>query len=158
MPLKLSFLLCIFLNVFPAANAMDDADTQALLQFIDARAEQSAKLARRLWDYAEVGYQETKSSNLLQETLGGEGFSIEAGVAGIPTAFVANYGSGEPVIAILAEFDALPGINQDAIPTRLVIDEKTAGHACGHNLFAAGSVGAAILLGLFYLVGQTLYW
>lgn len=73
-----------------------------------------------------------------------EGFSIEAGVAKIPTAFVATYGSGEPVIAILAEFDALPGINQDSVPTRLLIDAKAAGHACGHNLFAAGSIGAAI--------------
>jgi len=114
------------------------------MDFIDGRYESTAKLARTIWEYAEVGYQETKSSNLLQQTLDGEGFAIEAGVAGIPTAFVASYGSGEPVIAILAEFDALPGINQDAVPARLLIDQKTAGHACGHNLFAAGSLGAAI--------------
>lgn len=119
-------------------------DGDELMDFIDGRYESTAKLARTIWEYAEVGYQETKSSNLLQQTLDGEGFTIEAGVAGIPTAFVANYGSGEPVIAILAEFDALPGINQDSVPTRLLVDEKTAGHACGHNLFAAGSLGAAI--------------
>ena len=116
------------------------------MDFIDGRYEATAKLARTIWEYAEVGYQETKSSGLLQQTLDGEGFSIEAGVAGIPTAFVASYGSCEPVIAILAEYDALPGINQDALPTRLLIDEKTAGHACGHNLFAAGSIGAAIAI------------
>ena len=116
------------------------------MDFIDGRYEDTAKLARTIWEYAEVGYQETKSSKLLQETLDGEGFSIEAGVANIPTAFVATHGSGGPVIAILAEFDALPGINQDAIPSRLPIDGKIAGHACGHNLFGAGSVGAAIAI------------
>lgn len=117
-----------------------------ILDFVDGQYESTAKLARTIWEYAEVGYQETKSSNLLQQTLSSEGFSIEPGVAGLPTAFVATYGSGEPVIAILAEFDALPGINQDAVPTRLLVDEKTAGHACGHNLFAAGSLGAAIAI------------
>ncbi len=121
-------------------------DSDELLDFIDSRYESTAQVARTIWEYAEVGYQETKSSTLLQQTLDGEGFTIEAGVADIPTAFVATYGSGEPVIAILAEFDALPGINQDAVPARLLIDEKTAGHACGHNLFAAGSLGAAIAI------------
>jgi len=128
---------------FSAAVAQDSDE---IVDFIDGRYEATAKLARTIWEYAEVGYQETKSSGLLQQTLDGEGFSIEAGVAGIPTAFVASYGSCEPVIAILAEYDALPGINQDALPTRLLIDEKTAGHACGHNLFAAGSIGAAIAI------------
>ncbi|MDH3990932.1 MAG: amidohydrolase, partial [Gammaproteobacteria bacterium] len=117
-----------------------------ILDFIDGRYEDTAKLARTIWEYAEVGYQETRSSTLLQETLSGEGFTIEAGVASIPTAFVATHGNGGPVIAILAEFDALPGINQDSIPTRLPIDGKIAGHACGHNLFGAGSVGAAIAI------------
>jgi len=133
----------ILLAPFSAAVAQDSDE---IVDFIDGRYEATAKLARTIWEYAEVGYQETKSSGLLQQTLDGEGFSIEAGVAGIPTAFVASYGSGEPVIAILAEYDALPGINQDALPTRLLIDEKTAGHACGHNLFAAGSIGAAIAI------------
>lgn len=128
--------------------AVHAQDNDAILDFVDARYEDTAKLARSIWEFAEVGYQETRSSTLLQETLGAAGFSIEAGVAGIPTAFVASYDNGGaekgPVIAILAEFDALPGINQDAFPTRLLIEGKTAGHACGHNLFGAGSVGAAI--------------
>lgn len=121
-------------------------DSEEMMNFVDGRYESTAELARTIWEYAEVGYQETRSSALLQQTLEGEGFAIEPGVASIPTAFVATYGSGKPVIAILAEFDALPGINQDAVPTRLLIDEKTAGHACGHNLFAAGSLGAAIAI------------
>ena len=112
--------------------------------FVDARYPETARIAQTLWDYAEVGYQETKSSALLQTTLLEEGFDVEAGVAGIPTAFVASYGSSGPIIGILAEFDALPGINQDAVPTRSPIEGKGAGHACGHNLFGAGSVGAAI--------------
>src|SRR5690606_5630529 len=76
--------------------------------------------------------------------LADEGFKIQSGVADIPTAFVASYGTGKPVIAILAEMDALPGINQDAVPTRQLVDGKGAGQACGHHLFGAGSTQAAI--------------
>jgi aminobenzoyl-glutamate utilization protein B len=133
-------LVSILLPLLPA-NAADD---DRILSSIDARYEDTARIARTLWEYAEVGYQENRSSKLLQQTLQDEGFSIEAGVAGIPTAFVASYGKGGPVIGILAEYDALPGINQDASPVRSPIDGKSAGHACGHNLFGAGSVGAAI--------------
>ena len=140
---KLFTIFAISLLPFGQAFAQDN---DSILDFIDGRYEDTAKLARTIWEYAEVGYQETRSSTLLQETLSGEGFTIEAGVASIPTAFVASHGSGGPVIAILAEFDALPGINQDSIPTRLPIDGKIAGHACGHNLFGAGSVGAAIAI------------
>ena len=124
-----------------AVNASAQIDVQ---QFLDSRYAETANIARTLWDYAEVGYQEERSSALLQSTLAAEGFRIEAGVAGIPTAFVASYGNGGPVIAIIAEFDALPGITQDAVPTRSPIATKGAAHACGHNLFGAGSVSAAI--------------
>lgn len=117
---------------------------EALLAKIDARSGEIAEVAGALWDYAEVGYKEEKSSGLLKDRLRAEGFAIEEGVAGIPTAFVASFGSGGPVIAILAEFDALPGINQDRLATRAAVDGKAAGHACGHNLFGAGSLGAAI--------------
>ena len=127
--------------VEPAANAKNPATA---LAFLDARYDKTAEMAKSLWTLAEVGYQEEKSSALLQSALAAEGFDIKAGVAGIPTAFTATFGDGGPVIAILAEFDALPGINQDAKPTRAPIEGKAAGHACGHNLFGAGSVGAAI--------------
>lgn len=122
----------------------DDSDSDSVMRFVDARYEQTADLARELWEYAEVGYLEEKSSVRLRQTLAREGFSIESGVAGIPTAFVASYGDGGPVIGILAEFDALPGINQDDVPERRPVAGKSAGHACGHNLFGAGSVGAAL--------------
>ena len=99
-----------------------------------------------IWDYAELGYLETKSSERLQQVLASEGFEIQAGVAGIPTAFVASFGTGEPVIGVLAEFDALPGISQSRAPTRDILEEKHAGHACGHHLFGAGSAAAAIAI------------
>jgi aminobenzoyl-glutamate utilization protein B len=117
-----------------------------LIKQVDERAEQAANLSDQIWDWAEVGYQEEKSSALLQQTLKVEGFDVTAGVAGIPTAFVAEYGTGGPVIAILAEFDALPGINQAATADREERDGKGAGHACGHNLFGAGSTEAAIAI------------
>ncbi|WP_425408969.1 amidohydrolase [Hyphococcus sp.] len=134
------------------AIAQSPAETQApaaaqdenILQKVDARYDETAEVARQLWEWAEVGYQEEQSSKLLQDKLSAAGFSIEKGVADIPTAFMAEYGEGGPVIAILAEFDALPGINQDATPTRDPVEGKAAGHACGHNLFGAGSLTAAL--------------
>ncbi|MCG9792926.1 amidohydrolase [Flavobacterium algicola] len=102
------------------------------------------KIALTIWDYAELGFKEEKSAALLQNTLKDNGFTVEAGVAGIPTAFVATYGSGSPVIGILAEYDALPGLSQDNSPTKTASANHTSGHACGHNLFGTGSVAAGI--------------
>ena len=104
------------------------------------------KIALSIWDYAELGYKENKSSALLQTTLKDNGFTIEAGVSGMPTAFVATYGSGSPVIAILAEYDALPGLSQDNSPTKTSIADKNSAHACGHHLFGTGSVAAGIAI------------
>lgn len=117
---------------------------KAVLAGIDKQAAHYGELSRQIWDYAEVGYQETKSSALLQEELKKEGFTVQAGVAGIPTAFVATYGSGKPVIGILAEYDALPGLSQEATPERKPIAGQKAGHGCGHNLFGTASVASAI--------------
>jgi aminobenzoyl-glutamate utilization protein B len=138
--MKRTALLLVHLMIPFVASAQQVDVTK----FLESRYDETARIARTLWEFAEVGYQEEKSSALLQETLAAEGFDIEVGVAGMPTAFIASYGETEPVIAILAEYDALPGINQDAVPTRSPIAGKGAGHACGHNLFGAGSVGAAI--------------
>lgn len=112
--------------------------------FIEANQATYVETALKIWDLAEVGYQEVESSRLLQEHLRDAGFEVETGVAGIPTAFIASYGSGRPVIGILAEFDALPGINQDAVAERRPIEGKEAGHACGHHLFGTGSTAAAL--------------
>ena len=125
-----------------SAGAQDSR--QAAARSIDARAAHYAGIAKQIWDLAEVGYQEEQSSKLLQRELTTAGFTVEAGVAGMPTGFVANFGSGKPVIGILAEFDALPGITQSDAPERTPLDHKAAGHACGHHLFGTGSVAAAI--------------
>lgn len=103
-------------------------------------------IARTIWSYGEVGYKETKSTALLQQSLKDNGFTVEAGVAGLPTAFVGTYGSGKPVIGILAEFDALPGLSQDTVPERKPFADRIAGHACGHHLFGTASLAAAVEL------------
>jgi aminobenzoyl-glutamate utilization protein B len=113
---------------------------------IDKQYDMYKQAALSIWGFSEVGYKEHKSSALLQEVLTKNGFAVEAGVAGIPTAFVATYGSGNPVIGILAEFDALPGLSQQAVPEKKPDPVRTAGHACGHHLFGVASVAAAIEL------------
>ena len=116
----------------------------ALVEGIESRFEENKEIALRIWDLAELGYLEEKSSQLLQEKLAAAGFTVESGFAGIPTSFVAETGSGEPVIALLAEFDALPGITQTASPVREEIPGKAGGHACGHHLFGTAAYAAAV--------------
>ena len=99
-----------------------------------------------LWNWAEVGFKENKSAQLHIQHLKEAGFKVEAGVGGMPTAFVATFGSGKPVIGILAEYDALPGLSQTSSPVKSIIEGKAAGHGCGHDLFGTGSVSAAIAI------------
>lgn len=117
--------------------------TEDVLKKLDSKSEVYGGIAQNIWELAEMGYQEEKSSALLQETLSAEGFTIKKGVAGIPTAFIAEYGSGAPVIAIMGEYDALPGLSQEAVPEKKSAG-KAAGHACGHHLFGTASTAAAI--------------
>lgn len=131
----------IAILVFSSVAAQEDA--MNIMQEIDSKKETYAKIAHTIWSEAEMGYLEYKSSALLKETLENEGFNIISGVAEIPTAFVAEYGSGSPVIAILAEYDALPGLSQEAVAEKKSAG-KAAGHACGHHLFGTASSAAAI--------------
>ena len=104
-----------------------------------------SNIAMEIWSNAELGYQETQSSQLLADALKKEGFTIKESVAGIPTAFTAEYGTKGPVVAILGEFDALPGLAQTNSPFKEIINNETgAGHACGHHLFGAASAWAAV--------------
>src|SRR3712207_1439665 len=112
-----------------AANS-NDALKKAAGANIQAAYEQYRTIASSIWGFAEVGYKEHKSTALLQQTLSNAGFAVEQGVAGIPTAFVATFGSGKPVIGILAEFDALPGLAQQAVPHKQGIEGQDAGHGC----------------------------
>jgi len=104
------------------------------------------EVSDKIWEFAEIALEESRSAELLAEVLEQEGFRVERGVAGLPTAFVATYGTGTPIIGILAEYDALAGLSQDGTPFKKVLTEEGAGHGCGHNLFGAGSLGAALAL------------
>ena len=121
-----------------------DRDKQAVLTDLNKRFPDYAHISKQIWDFAEIGFHEQKSSSLLQENLKKEGFSIQSDVAGMPTAFVATYGSGKPVIGIMAEFDALPGLATEAKPEFTPIAGQKCGHGCGHNLFGTASLAAAV--------------
>ncbi len=135
----------LLLALLTGSLALAQTPSQKItLSAIDGQAAHYADLSKKIWDFSEVGYQETQSSALLQAELKQAGFTVQAGVANIPTAFVASFGSGKPVIGILAEYDALPGLSQQAVPERKPADGRRAGHGCGHNLFGVGSVASAI--------------
>jgi aminobenzoyl-glutamate utilization protein B len=130
--------LCVW-----AARASDDP-SNALIGDIESRRERYRATALEIWKHAEVGFQEHRSSALLQALIKDAGFDVKGGVAGMPTAFIGTHGSGSPVIAIIGEFDALPGLSQAATPARQPIVEGAPGHGCGHHLFGTASAAAAI--------------
>lgn len=138
--MRLRLLSCLALALPLAAQNTKPA----VFGRIDEMKRTYEDIALKIWDYAEIGYQETKSAALLQEQLKSEGFEIKAGVADIPTAFTASSGSGSPVIVIMGEYDALPGVSQEAVPEKKPRAGVNAGHACGHHLFGAGSAQAAV--------------
>lgn len=138
-----SFILVLSCGIMMAQNKSESIKTQAISD-IQSQYETYKKTALQIWDYSELGYKEQKSSALLQSLLKENGFTVQAGVAEIPTAFVATYGTGSPVIGILGEFDALPGLSQQAVPEKSPAAGRTSGHACGHHLFGTASVAAGI--------------
>ncbi|MBT6496970.1 MAG: amidohydrolase, partial [Planctomycetaceae bacterium] len=111
---------------------------------VDARSKEILAVNQSIWEFAEVGLQENKSAALLVSKLKQEGFTVKTGVADMPTAFVASYGSGKPVIGILAEYDALPGMSQKVSPVRESFAAGKPGHACGHSGLGSGALGAAL--------------
>ena len=143
-------LLCIWW----AYQGCTLAQKALLHESIDTRAEATWDAALQIWEWAEPGYQEVKSSQLLAEELAAAGFSVQRGVAEIPTAFVASFGDQEPVIGILGEYDALPGLSQKALPNRDPAREGGYGQGCGHHLFGAASMSAAIALAEQIKTGQ----
>ena len=110
------------------------------------QAEKLVSVSRDVWELAELALKEDRSSKLLADYLEAEGFAVTRGVSGMPTAFVASYGEGKPVVAYLAEYDALPGLSQRAEAHVVPLEKGANGHGCGHNLFGRGSVGAGIAL------------
>lgn len=129
-----------------AAAVPADAAHDAVLKGLLKRRPATEAMAKAIWDEPELGYREFKTSARMVTALREAGFTVTTGVAGMPTAFVATWGSGGPVIGLLAEMDALPGKSQAMSPVEQEIPGKTNNHACGHDLFAAGSVAAAVAI------------
>jgi aminobenzoyl-glutamate utilization protein B len=145
-------LTLVLMFTFPWAFAQqpkksgNEAIKATVLNSLERKQAVYKTIALNIWNFAEVGYKEVQSSALLQKTLKENGFQVVSPVADIPTAFVATYGSGKPVIGILAEYDALPGLSQDAVPEKKAVEGRTSGHGCGHHLFGTASVAAGIEL------------
>ena len=137
---RIVFVFVLLLNI---ATVFSQKNKTQILKELETKKDTYDLIAQKIWDYAEVGYQEVKSVALLQKTLSDEDFTITKGIAGMPTAFTAEYGKGKPIIAILGEYDALPGLSQQAVPQKKSA-KKIAGHACGHHLFGTASAAAAI--------------
>lgn len=116
----------------------------AVIKSVESRKAELTTMSDKIWAYAETALKEKQSSKLLADYAEAQGFKVERAVAGMPTAFIASYGSGKPVIGILGEYDALPGISQKAQPTKEPLVQGAAGHGCGHNLFGVGSLASAI--------------
>jgi aminobenzoyl-glutamate utilization protein B len=136
-------ILCLLLL---AATPLLADDKSALLQTMAARAAHYGDVSRRIWEFAELGFQENQSAGLLKSELRAAGFSLAENVAGMPTAFTATWGQGKPVIAIMGEYDALPGLSQDDTPERKPLVNGGPGHGCGHNLLGTASLFAAVTI------------
>ncbi|OAV67291.1 Aminobenzoyl-glutamate utilization protein B [Bacteroidales bacterium Barb4] len=142
-------LLCVCAVVasgYAQKGKKKGAGENAAGEYLDRSFGVYDRLQKQIWSTPELGFLEVKSSGFLQEHLRESGFTVEAGLAGMPTAFTATYGAGSPVIGILAEFDALPGLSQDTVPYQKAVTEGGNGHACGHNVFGTGSVAGAVAI------------
>lgn len=146
--LTLSVALCLTVTSVTVAQKQKQEkpsqSKQSVITSVDKHQAELTNLSDQVWAFAETALKEHKSSKVLADYAEAQGFKVTRGVANLPTAFIAEYGSGKPVIGIMGEFDALPGISQKAQPTRDPLVEGGAGHGCGHNLFGAGSLGAAV--------------
>lgn len=144
----LFFLL--FIAIVPAYSQNKPAtvpvNKKTVLASIDSQQGQLIGLSDSVWKFAETALKETKSARVLADYAEKKGFTVQRGVAEMPSAFIASYGSGKPIIGILGEFDALPGLSQKAQTKREALNENAPGHGCGHNMFGAASLGAAVAI------------
>jgi aminobenzoyl-glutamate utilization protein B len=140
------FSVLIFITIPTVAQKKIPKDKQLIINAIESHEQELIALSDEIWALAETAFEETSSAKLLADYAEKQGFTVERGVAEIPTAFVATYGTGRPVISVLGEFDALPGLSQAAVATKTPINVGEPGHGCGHNLFGSGSLGAAIAI------------
>jgi len=147
--MKKLLLLFVFINgvAFGQKQKMAvNPNKTAVIQSVDKHQQELISVSDKIWAYAETALRENKSAKELADYAEAQGFRLKRGVAGMPTAFTAEYGSGKPIIGIMGEFDALPGISQKAQATKEALNPGAAGHGCGHNLFGAGSLGAAVAI------------
>lgn len=135
----------LFLTLGMNAQKMSK-NKKAVIASVEKHEAELIRISDEIWALAETAFEETKSAEILASYAESQGFTVARGVAGMPTAFVATYGSGSPVISVLGEFDALPGLSQKTEPTKNPLKEGEAGHGCGHNMFGAASLGAAIAI------------
>ncbi len=119
---------------------------KAIVKAIDQKSEELIDLSDKIWSYEEIAFKEHKSADALATYAENQGFTVKRGVGEIPTAFTAEFGSGQPVIGILGEFDALPGLSQQTVPYKAPLNHGAPGHGCGHNLFGVASLGAATVI------------
>ena len=145
--MRLFFLPLLFLSQLLFAQKLKpSANKNAVLASVEKHQQELIALSDQVWGFAEIAMRETKSSKVLADYAEAQGFKVTRGVAEIPTAFIAEYGSGKPIIGVLGEFDALPGLSQKAQPTKEPLLNGAPGHGCGHNMFGAGSLGAALAI------------
>ena len=139
-------LLPLLLLVQPlfAQTIIPSVNKKAVLASVEKHQQELIKISDSVWAFAEIAMREHKSAKVLADYAEAQGFKVTRGVAEIPTAFIAEFGSGNPIIGILGEFDALPGLSQKAQPTKEALVTGAAGHGCGHNMFGAASLGAAV--------------
>lgn len=152
---RLSLLLTLAFCFSLLTSAQKSKYASAGMIYLNSHVQLYDSIQKSIHDLAELGYLEVKSSDMLKHLLSENSFSIKTGLANIPTAFVASYGNGHPVVALLAEYDALPGMSQDTVPYRKTSPKGTAGHACGHNLLGTGSVAAAIAVSKWLASGHS---
>ena len=143
--MKLLLLPLLFLSqLLIAQKTIPSANKNAVLASVEKHQQELIKLSDSIWAFAEIAMRENKSAKILADYAEAQGFKVTRGVAEIPTAFIAEFGSGKPIIGVLGEFDALPGLSQKAQPTKEALSTGAAGHGCGHNMFGAASLGAAL--------------
>jgi len=139
-------LLVLIASTAVAQKPKPSPNKTLATQSVEKHQKELIAISDKIWGYAETALREHKSSKELADYAEAQGFRVKRGVAGMPTAFTAEFGSGKPVIGIMGEYDALPGISQTAQPTKEALQAGAAGHGCGHNLFGAGSLGAAVAI------------
>ncbi|CDQ41999.1 MULTISPECIES: amidohydrolase [Virgibacillus] len=118
----------------------------SILDWLDEKQSFFSEIANDIWDHPQLAYEETYAATLQMDTLRQAGFTIKSDIAGIPTAFVAEFGNSQPIIGVLGEYDALPGLSQKKSTTRQEINPNGPGHGCGHNLLGTAGVEAVIAL------------